>query len=387
MDFKTFITYNLAPIAGVVFQMMILLIGKNFTKKERIVFFATVGLEIAELVCYNIEFALQSLDHYTVWRVVMSAAGYIIRPALIYPFVYLLREDTMLKGNKLAFLDLFPLVVVVLVQQLAFGTDWVFYFDAQNNWHGGSLNLNWVSPIVCYFYMIETIVFIILTKTYNRKISVSLVAVLLVYAATAIIFESEYDIHGLGITAAVFSIVFFMFSIQANHLNAAKDDLKILSETDSLSQLSNRYYGEKLIDEKLAKKEAGTFAIIDLDDFKHINDTYGHMAGDEAIAKFAKTLKGNLKEDDIVMRLGGDEFAVYSTHSQSKEDGEVAVKNLFAQVNSIRLDAAGDNFVIRASVGVAHYDGIAEATFDSLYHLADRKLYEAKGKNGNTICY
>ena len=387
MDLKAFITYNLAPIAGIIFQLMILLLGKNFTKKEKIVFFVTVALEIAELVCYNIEFTLQSLDHRTTARVVFSAAGYIIRPALIYPFIYLLREDTKFKDNKLVYLDLIPLALVIFVQQLAFGTDWVFYFDANNNWHGGTMSLNWVSPIVCYLYMAETILYIILTKAYNRKISVSLVAVLLVYAASGIIFESEFDIHGLGITAAVFSIVFFMFSIQMNHLNAAKDDLKTLSETDSLSQLSNRYYGEKLIDEMLAKKQAGTFAIIDLDDFKHINDTYGHMAGDEAIVKFAKTLKDNLREDDIVMRLGGDEFAVYSTHSQNKEDGEKAVKNLFARVNSIRLDAAGDNFVIRASVGVAHYDGVSDATFDSLYHLADQKLYEAKAKDGNTICY
>ncbi len=387
MDIKTFLTYNLAPIAGLVFQLMILLLGKNFNKKEKIVFYVVLILEIAEIVCYDIELYYQKLTYPTIERTILSIAGYILRPMLIYPIVLLLKQDTKLKDSKLAYLDLIPLAIVIIVQQFVFFTDWVFYIDANGRWSGGTLHLNLVSPIVCYLYMAEIFVLIAMAKANDRKIGISLVIVLVIYSALSIAFESEFNIAGLGITGGVFSIVFLMFAIQMNRLNAMKDQLKVLSEIDGLSQINNRYYGEKLIDEAISNKKAGFFALVDLDDFKKINDTYGHMAGDEAIKKSAHAMKSFAQEGDVVMRLGGDEFAIYTSRIKTIEEFAKKADELFSQVKDIHIDASGGKVTIEASVGVAYYDGVSETTFDSLYHEADKKLYEAKTQKGNSIRY
>jgi diguanylate cyclase (GGDEF)-like protein len=388
LDFMTieeFLTYNLAPIAGMVFQFIILLLGKSFTKLEKRVFILTLCLETVEIVSYNIEFALQSLDHPTTWRILFSMIGYMCRPALIYPFIYLLRRDTRFKDCPYFYLDLIPLALVVISQQFAFFTDWVFWFDEFNHWHSGTLRLNWLSYIACYLYLAETVFFIFATKMHNRKVSVALIVVLVAYAASAMAFETEFDIKSLGLTAAVFSIVFFIFSIQANHLNSATIELKRLSEVDSLSQLSNRYYGEKEIDRLVEQKKPGIFAIIDLDNFKHINDTYGHMTGDEAIVKVSQALKDGLAKDDVVMRLGGDEFAVYSLHALNAEEAKASINLLLDSLSSIKL-SSDPNYKVEASVGIASYDGLTPSSFDELYKIADANLYEAKKHSGNYFC-
>lgn len=385
MTIDQLIEYNFGPFIGLIFQIMILLLSKSFTKVERRVFIITVVLEVLEIFSYNFEFYFSELSTPSMWRVFFSVMGYIVRPALVYPFIYLLRCETKFKDNKWFFLDLIPLAVVFVIQMFAFGTDWVFSYDSTNHFHRGPLG--YISMIVTIVYLVEASLNVILAKVFDHKVGISLIILVLVYVVLAMTFESIYDIRSLGISAAVFSIVYFMFALQTNHLDSATRELKALSETDSLSQLSNRYYGEKMIDEALANKKAGLFAIIDLDDFKTINDTYGHMAGDEAIVKVAKVLKENLAKDDVVMRLGGDEFAVYSTHVHSKEEAEQSVQTLFGIVNKIQLEGVGDKFVICASVGVAYYDGTSISSFDSLYHEADKKLYEAKNKDGNAICY
>lgn len=382
---EQFLEYNFGPIVGMVFQLMILLLSKSFSKVERRVFLITIVLEFLEVSSYNLEFFCSGLNYPTVWRTFFSVVGYIVRPALVYPFIYLLRRETKFKDNKWFFLDLIPLAFVFVVQMLAFGTKLVFWYDERNYFHRGPLG--YISMIVTIIYLVEAAASIVLAKVFGNKVGISLIILVLGYVILAMVFESYFDIRSLGISAAIFSIVYFMFALQTNHLDMATRELKVLSETDALSQLSNRYYGEKMIDEALALRKAGLFAIIDLDDFKHINDTYGHMVGDEAIVKVAKVLKENLAKDDVVMRLGGDEFAVYSTHVVSKEEAEKSVKNLFDLVNQIKLSGVSGDFMICASVGVALYDGISETSFDSLYHEADKKLYEAKDKEGNAICY
>lgn len=385
MTIDQFIEYNFGPLIGLVFQIMILVLSKSFSKTEKRVFIITVILEILEISSYNFEFYFSELPTPSMWRVFFSVVGYIVRPALVYPFIYLLRCETKFKDNKWFFLDLIPLAVVFVIQMLAFGTDLVFSYNAENHFLRGPLG--YVSMIVTIFYLIEASANVVLAKVLGKKVGVSLIILVLAYVILAMTFESIYDIRSLGISAAVFSIVYFMFALQTNHLDAATRELKDLSEVDALSQLSNRYYGEKMIDEALAQRKAGCFVIIDLDEFKSINDTYGHMAGDEAIVKVAKVLKEHLPKDDVVMRLGGDEFAIYTTHVQTKEEAEKSANRILGLFNQIKLDGVGDDFVICASVGVAHYDGTTDSCFDELYREADKKLYDAKNIKGNAVCY
>ncbi len=382
MTFNLFIEYNFAPIMGIIFQLVILSCFKNFTSKEKKIFIITLVLEVLEIAAYDIELYFAELSYPTVWRVIFSVIGYISRPALVYPFVTLLMDDTNTKFSKIKYWDLIPLGIVVIIQQFAFYTKWVFYYNENNDFIRGPLG--YISQAVTVLYLLEAAVELALTKVFNRKVNVALVVVVFIYVTMAMIFESLLDIRSLGTSSGIFSIVFFMFALQSTHLNDARLRLKAVSEVDGLSQLTNRMTGEKEIIDILKNKEKGVFVILDIDNFKHINDTYGHMIGDEAIIKVADTLKNNLAKDDVIMRLGGDEFALYSSHFDSEADIISALNILSEKFHEIRL-SCDQNVIINVSYGYDIYDGKAQDTFDSLYHSADEKLYAVKESKKNTL--
>lgn len=380
MTTSLFLEYNFAPIFGLIFQIMILLCFHNFSKKEKYVFIATLILEILEITSYNIEYYYAELTYRTIWRYIYSIIGYITRPALVYPFVVLLRDEKNPILKKLKYFDLIPLVFVIIIEQFAYFTKWIFWFDENNIFHRGPLG--YISQIVTILYMLVAILEVFISKRNSKKIYVSLVIVVILYVGSAMIVESITSIRSLGISSAVYSIIFFMFTLLANNLNEARSKLKVLSEVDSLTQISNRYYGEKIINELLARKAPGTFAILDIDKFKNINDTYGHTSGDEAICKVAKVLKDNSNKDDIIMRLGGDEFALYSTTILDEKEMVEIINKFFDGFNNIQLSNVED-YRIEVSIGMVKFDGTNFKDFNDIYRKADNNLYLAKKHSGN----
>ena len=90
-----------------------------------------------------------------------------------------------------------------------------------------------------------------------------------------------------------------------------EDKLLYMAQTDTMTGICNRGTGEKMIERVLKNKVSGMMCLVDCDKFKSINDTYGHMVGDEVIIAIANTLQKSCREKDVVMRLGGDEFAMF----------------------------------------------------------------------------
>lgn len=313
-----------------------------------------------------------------------SVISYIIRPALIYPFVYMLRPETHSKYNKLWYLDLIPMFFVIVVQQFAFYTNWVFYYDSSNIFHRGPLG--YVSHAITILYLLEVSGLLMVNKYRNKKFNLGLIFVIFLYVAMSMIFESLFDIRSLGISAGVFSIVFFMFYLQTNKLNDLMDELRVISETDSLSKLYNRYAGEKMINEAISKKNSGVFMIFDIDHFKTINDTYGHGVGDEAIIKIAETVKEVFDSNEINIRLGGDEFAIYSPNYKNYPEIKEKIEIFFTKINAIKL-SKDENYVINLSIGLVELNENLYSNFDLIYKEADVKLYEAKKHEGNYIYY
>lgn len=122
-----------------------------------------------------------------------------------------------------------------------------------------------------------------------------------------------------------------------------------------------------------------------MDDFKSINDNYGHYIGDEAIIKIDKVLKKCSLESDIVMRLGGDEFAIYS-YEDKNLDIQSYINNIFKEISNIKLPIK-DECTINISVGVAKIEDNKKTSFDRIYKIADDKLYNSKSYEGNYISY
>lgn len=160
-------------------------------------------------------------------------------------------------------------------------------------------------------------------------------------------------------------------------------NIALLAYKDNLTGLWNRQYLMMQIDKAIYEKQTGSLMIFDLDNFKGINDKYGHVVGDAALVAFANTLSGFVHKDDIVSRVGGDEFIVYLKNSYGKELLGRRIENLIKQVEKELCIIKEDESVSSVSVGISSFpfDG---KSFVELYNNADKALYYVKrnGKSG-----
>jgi len=156
--------------------------------------------------------------------------------------------------------------------------------------------------------------------------------------------------------------------------------LDMLANHDPLTGLPNRSYFQDFLGHALARAQRDqsqvSLLFIDLDRFKHINDTRGHVVGDQVLRIVADRLGEQLRADDFVARLGGDEFAVILNHPPaSRAASRVARKLIKALAESFKLDQR--RYAISASIGISVYpdDGLDANT---LLRQADLAMYQAK---------
>ncbi|MFD3158051.1 GGDEF domain-containing protein [Haloimpatiens sp. FM7330] len=161
-----------------------------------------------------------------------------------------------------------------------------------------------------------------------------------------------------------------------------------LAEIDELTDIYNRRTFMKYAEEQfeLAKisKEWITIILFDLDHFKRVNDTYGHLVGDEVLKKVGGILKNSFRENDIYGRFGGEEFIVLLTNVDKENIlniSEILRKNM---ENEIIAD--GNKVKFTASFGVS-VGKVNNKNIDYLINKADECLYRAKGKGRNRVEY
>ena len=167
----------------------------------------------------------------------------------------------------------------------------------------------------------------------------------------------------------------------------AEQQLQYLADHDVLTGLFNRRrFGEELsqqiaICERLHVTSA--LLVLDIDNFKFINDALGHQAGDELIRSLASQLKGRVRRTDIVARLGGDEFALLLTGTGKDAAIELA-EELLAMVRSNRVLARDKPVQVTTSIGIAMLDA-QNLTTEQLLMEADVAMYEAKGSGRDRV--
>lgn len=165
----------------------------------------------------------------------------------------------------------------------------------------------------------------------------------------------------------------------------ASEALYQLAHYDSLTQLTNRRFLLKTLDDVLdglADNNSVTLLFIDLDRFKVINDTMGHHIGDELLQVISSRLKNILKEEDVIARLGGDEFVVLLTNNISKEDLEMIIHRILTNLSQSMI-LNGSSISTTASIGVAIAPEHTKQA-DKLLQYADIAMYEAKSRGKNT---
>jgi diguanylate cyclase (GGDEF)-like protein/PAS domain S-box-containing protein len=158
---------------------------------------------------------------------------------------------------------------------------------------------------------------------------------------------------------------------------AAEERLRHIADHDALTGLFNRRRFEEELERHIALGRrygiSGALLMLDLDDFKHVNDGYGHRAGDAVLTAVADVLDSRLRETDVVARFGGDEFAVLMPVGGETEAAELA-ELLTAAVQREVPSPAGS---VYASVGYAIFD--ETTTCDEILSRADDAMYADKG--------
>lgn len=154
------------------------------------------------------------------------------------------------------------------------------------------------------------------------------------------------------------------------------------SFTDSLTGLHNRYYLESNLHELFSFGHYGTLFMIDLDNFKGINDTYGHIVGDKTLQLFADVLRQYTYESDIVCRLGGDEFIIFYTDMTDKEMAAEKAEGIITLFTE-KIDALGYGGIVSVSIGIVINEDCG-TEFQTLYGKADKSLYFIKNNGKNS---
>jgi len=171
-------------------------------------------------------------------------------------------------------------------------------------------------------------------------------------------------------------------------LKKATEHFKELSNTDPLTNLYNRRFFTEVFENELQRarrmRTSLSLIILDVDEFKKINDIYGHQHGDTVLIAVAEKLHGALRTYDFASRYGGDEFVLLLPATTIAGALEVAERLRF-MVNSVVLPPPMAGLSVTASLGVATFPSEKIKCVDSLFYQADFALYQAKQNGRNRV--
>ena len=217
------------------------------------------------------------------------------------------------------------------------------------------------------------------------------IVLLLLRAVGAV--ATDYDL-GL-LTPSIFNTMLFLLlflhlisgSMGFILLDKEKLDAELLraASVDGLTDTLNRQSFEKRAGEMIAlfarRQEPVSCLLLDIDDFKKVNDTHGHVAGDEVLRQFALTIKGLLRNYDLLGRYGGEEFTILLPGADSGQAMEIA-QRLRESVESMCMDGH-EGLCCTVSIGVSTMIPGMDTKTEHYYRLSDKALYHAKdlGKN------
>jgi diguanylate cyclase len=182
--------------------------------------------------------------------------------------------------------------------------------------------------------------------------------------------------------------LFLYLSLRMRQLSITNRRLGLVARTDSLTSCLNRGAFTARVQTLLEEERTcqGALLIIDADNFKVINDLYGHNAGDEALAILSRSLRAVIRPGDLIGRMGGEEFGVYLPNA-SEEKVIALAEQMRRAVQLAHFAPGGVHHTLTVSIGGAVFEG--KSNFAELFRIADHRLYGAKhaGRNRALIVH
>lgn len=178
------------------------------------------------------------------------------------------------------------------------------------------------------------------------------------------------------------AMVIIQYEQQARELSRMGEELTQAVNTDPLTEIRNRRYLIRYLENQTAEMadEKHYAVLIDLDYFKSVNDTYGHVFGDRVLKKFADTVKENLGEKDLLARFGGEEFMILFA-TDNAEAVLTVMNRISKEYAQFSEREKGKEFTF--SAGAALYG--RDSSITDIFTAADKRLYKAKAAGRNMI--
>ncbi|MBN1146737.1 MAG: diguanylate cyclase [Anaerolineales bacterium] len=202
--------------------------------------------------------------------------------------------------------------------------------------------------------------------------------------------SSDYDENDIELVSYIADIIWTIVERKKaeEYIRQLNSRLEFLAMTDELTGVLNRRSffkrGEEEFGRFLRYQAPFSLLILDIDDFKNVNDTYGHDAGDRALKCFVKTLQRNIRNIDILARLGGEEFGILLPNTGAA-NASVAAEKLRMAVEMSGCSINGGQMVnVTVSIGLDASSSGAES-FEAILKNADTALYQAKNQGRNAV--
>lgn len=205
--------------------------------------------------------------------------------------------------------------------------------------------------------------------------------------------EYHHRVNFLGDFSVAFNQMAEQLGDTINNLTSISEEYKDLSHKDPLTCLYNRnaffQFCEQILARSAAPQRTSTLIMADIDKFKDINDTYGHLSGDEVLKNFAKTLLSVLRPKDICCRYGGEEFVILMPETCLQAGVGVAERLRRAVENMVAL-FEGKEIKVTASFGLCEVKSVDQGMnfmdyFNACLQIADVNLYKAKAAGRNCV--
>jgi len=186
----------------------------------------------------------------------------------------------------------------------------------------------------------------------------------------------------IGIFISLILILYALFNLSVGNL---KKRLVENSEIDFLTKLPNRSYMHWKYEELIESHKHIALAIADIDNFKVINDTYGHVVGDEVLRVIAKQFSENLRQDDISCRWGGEEFVMLLPNSSAKQALEIT-ERMRETIAKTPFNISASNLSFNTTISFGIYESpLTGSSLEELVKNADKALYKAKHNGRNRV--
>ena len=240
----------------------------------------------------------------------------------------------------------------------------IYYYDSNMIYHRGDLFITRAIFIIITMLLVElyTLIHIDNIENENKK-------VLLLYPMIPTVFGL---IQATLIPTLALEYTGMYISCMIMSIFMQRKDISI----DGLTGVLNRNIFNRILDNKINGRSMFSLIMIDLDYFKEINDTYGHVKGDEALIEIVKILKKSFRKNDLIARYGGDEFCVI-TDNTDKEELKKIIKRFQNEIDSFNKTKEKE-YTLSASVGFNIYDNKKYKTQEEFINSVDQIMYKEK---------